>query len=644
MRYLNFRELEIKNLVDLITFVIGIPAFIYLLYVNFFSKEEPLIIRSVIIGIALIIVFLRNPITNTNNTVRWVVDLLHIAFTIFCFGYLFLEGSEIVVYRLGGETNFLDRFIYLPTIYLLLEATRRTTGWAFATVAACLVFYAHFGHYIPGMLNHTYIPFDMMAEICVLNVDGVFGATTHAHISMIWFFLIFGTFLGFTGAGSGFINFAFSLVGKKRGGSAQAAVVSSLLYGTVSGSGVASVASMGTFTIPLMKSGGFPPHVAGGIEAAVAMGAQVTPPVLGGTAFLISAITGITYLTLVKVCAPISLIYFFAIFLFIYCEAGRLGLFGLPAEQVPRLNREIVTKAVIPLTSIVIMIGILIMGYTPRVAGLGATAWVFLLALTQSKIGMKMNPAIFLKCVSESFHSGTALAAILATAGACVAVVNTTGLGVKFAAFVVEAGQSSLLYAILLVMVASLILGMGLPTPAAYIILAILCGPALIKLRMTVLSAHMLIFYYAVFAGLTPPVGIAFMTAAGIAGSKQMPTGLTAIRVAAVGLIAPVLWAYKPALIFFGTGIAIFWTCLTFCIGMTAIVIGFVGYSIKKHLPLPLRVLFLALGIAILFAGFTYQVILIFGYGLLFYIHHFGLTLEPVKRLLKIEGKRTASF
>jgi TRAP transporter 4TM/12TM fusion protein len=638
MRYFNFKELEIKNRVDLITFIIGVPAFIYLLYINFISKEEPLIIRSAVVGLALIIVFLRSPITKKNPVLRWVVDLGHIALTIFCFGYLFLEGSEIVVYRLGGEVNFLDQLIYLPAIYLCFEATRRATGWAFTLVATVLTLYAHFGHSIPGFLNHTHLRFDQVAEAMVLNVDGIFGSTTHAHITMIWFFLIFGTFLATTGAGSGFINFAFSLVGGRRGGAGQAAVVSSLLYGTVSGSGVASVATMGTFTIPLMKSSGYKPHFAGGVEAATAMGAQVTPPVLGGTAFLISAITGITYLTLCEVSAPISLLYFFSIFLCIYFEAGRLGLFGLPKEQVPRFNREIMMKAVIPLTSIIIMIGLLIMGYTPRIAGLGATVWVILLAITQRKIGMKMNPAVFLKCMSEGFHSGASLAAILATAGACVAAVNTTGLGMKFAAFIVQAGQSSLLLAILVVMCASLLLGMGLPTPACYIILAILAGPALIKLGMPILSAHMLIFYYGVFAGLTPPVGIAFMTAAGIAGAKQLETGLQAVKIGFLGLLAPIIWTYKPAIILNGSVPDIFWTFLTTAIGMTATALGFIGYSVNKNINFLLRILFFALGIGIIFTSIGYQVILILIYGVIFYLHHFGFTTAPISRFLG--GKR----
>jgi TRAP transporter 4TM/12TM fusion protein len=643
MRYFNRDELEIKNSVDWVVFLVGIPAFLYLIYVNFVSKEEPLIIRSAIVGIALIIVFLKHPITRKHASVRWIVDLVNIGLTVFIFGYIFLEGSEIVIYRLGGDLTVLDNLVYLPAVYLVLEATRRTTGWAFVLVALALLVYAHFGHLIPGFLNHSPLGFDRMAEIAVLNVDGMFGATTHAHISMIWFFLVFGTFLGVTGAGKGFINFAFSLVGGKRGGAGQAAVVSSLLYGTVSGSGVASVATMGSFTIPLMKGAGYKPHFAGGVEAATAMGAQITPPVLGGTAFLITAITGISYITLCKVCVPISLIYFFCIFLCIYFEAGRLGLLGLPKEQVPKLNREVVTKAVIPLTSIVIMLAALIMGYTPRVAGLAAAGWVVILAITQRKIGMKMTPAIFLKCMSEGFCSGAGLAAILATAGVCVAAVNTTGLGMKFAAMVVEAGSSSLLLAILFVMAASLLLGMGLPTPACYIILAILAGPALVKLGMPLISAHMLIFYYGVFAGITPPVGIAFMAAAGIAGARQLETGMAAVKIGFVGLIAPIIWTYNPAFLFYGSFIEIVWSFLSVAIGTTFVALGFIGYSINKNIGFPLRALFTAWGLGIMFTPFLFQIILICASALLFHFHHFGYKRAAIDNLFKWKKIERAS-
>lgn len=641
MKYLNFKELEIKSRVDLVTFLIGVPAFFYLIYINFFSQQEPIIIRSAVIGISLVIVFLRFPFSEKNVTLRWIVDFVNIVLTLITFGYLYIAGGDLVIYRLGGELNMMDLFVYVPAVYLCLEGTRRATGWAFTTVAAVLVLYAHIGHLIPGFLNHTYLRFDQLAEAIVLNVDGIFGATAHAQISMIWFFLIFGSFLGITGAGSGFINFAFSLVGGRRGGAGQAAVVSSLLYGTVSGSGVASVASMGTFTIPLMKNAGYKPSFAGGVEAAVAMGAQITPPVLGGTAFLISAITGVSYITLCKISAPVSLIYFFCIFLCIYFEAGRLGLFGLPKEQVPKLDKNIILRAVIPLTSIIIMLGLLIMGSTPRVAGLGAVAWVIVLAIAQKKVGMKMNPAVLLKCMAEGFNSGVTLMAILATAGACVAAVNVTGLGMKFAAFVVQAGGTSLIFSIAFVMLAALFLGMGLPTPAVYIIMAILAAPALVKLGVPLISAHMLIFYYGVFAGITPPVGIAFMTAAGIAGAKQMETGIQAVKIGCLGLIAPVVWIYKPALIFAGSIPEILWAFFATAVGASALSISLIGYTIKKNVGTPLRFAIFVVGMGILFAPFIYQLIFISAYGLIFYLHHFGFTMKPIRDRFQIKDKES---
>ena len=623
MRYLNYEALGIKSRVDLVTFLIGIPAFFYLMYVNFIAQQEPLITRSSIVGLALVVLFLRYPSAARNQTLKWVIDLGHIALTIFCFGYVAWDGADIVFYRIGGATTLLDRAVYLPMVYLVLEGTRRATGWAFVSVAAVLLAYGHFGHLLPGTLNHASLPFGMLVEIVVLNVDGMFGATSHAHITMIWFFLMLGVALTVTGAGSGFIDLAFSAFGKRRGGGGQAAVVSSLLYGMVSGSGVASVASMGNFTIPLMKSTGFPAHIAGGIEAATAMGAQVTPPVLGGTAFILSAITGIAYITLVKVTVPLALLYFLCMSVYIYSIAGKLGLHGLPAEQVPPFTARIFKRAFIPLTAIVIMVGILIMGYTPRVAGSAAILWILLIAVTQKKLGMTMNPAVLLKAISEGFNTGVSLMAILATAGVCVGLVNTTGLGIKFSSFIVALGQGNLLLAIVLVMIAALILGMGLPTPAAYTILAILCGPALVKLGMSVLAAHMLIFYYAVFAGLTPPVGIAFMAAAAIANAKQLPTGFAAIKTAAMGLIIPIVWAYKPELIFITDSVILqIWTTLAVALAIPGLVFGFVGYGIRREISIPYRVIFAAFALLIMFTTFIYQVICIFALYSLVYINY----------------------
>jgi TRAP transporter 4TM/12TM fusion protein len=636
MRYFNYRELNIKNKIDLITFLIGIPAFVYLIYANFLSKQEPLIDRAAIVAFALVIVFLKHPFSEKNAVLRWVVDGLHIALALFCYGHLLLTGGDLVLYRLGGELTSTDLFIYLPGTYLCIEATRRATGLPLAIISWCLIAYAHFGHYVPGFFSHAYLDFGRIAEAVFLNVDGVFGATTHTMITMIWFFIMFGVFLEATGAGTAFIDFAYSLTGRRRGGSGLANIFANYLYGFVSGSGVAGVVTLGPFLMPLMKGQGFKPIFTGGLTAAAAMGSQITPPVLGSAAFLISGLTGITYLAICKATVTTAIFYFLSLGLCVYFEAGRLGVLGLPAEQVPRPNRDIMIKALVPLSSIAIMVVILVVGLTPRIAGSGAALWIFAMAFLYRKRGMAMNPAAFLRCLSESFTSGASLAAILATAGACVAVVNTTGIGMKFSALIVSLGQSHLVLALLLVMGASLLLGMGLPTPACYIILAILAGPALVKLGAGVLEAHLLIFYFGVFAGLTPPVGIAFMTAAAMLKAPAFRVGISSVRIALVGLILPFVWIYYPALILNSRSIFdIAWVFFTTAIGIVGLCMVNIGYSINKPLRIWERVLFFLISIPLIFTNDITLIPLLMAFGLLFYVHHYGFTLEPAHRVFR---------
>lgn len=633
MKLFNYKDLGIKNTIDLITFILGFLFCLNLLYQNFFSMLEPLVARSSLVGTALLIVFLRFPFSKKNPILRWAVDGPLLGLILFCYGHIFLTGSDLVVYRLGGLLSKTDLLVYLPGTLFALEATRRATGWPFTIVAGVFLVYAHWGHLIPGYFSHSYLSYGRVAEAVFLNVDGLFGATTMAMIEMIWFFLIFGAFLEVTGAGRAFIEFAFSLTGRRRGGAGQAAVLASLLYGFVSGSGVASVATMGTFTIPLMKSGGYKDYFAGGVESAAAMGAQVTPPVMGGTAFLISAVIGVTYLDICKASLMPAFLYFFCIACCLYFEAGRLGLLGLPREQVPKLDRGRIMRAFVPLSSIGMMVVILVMGYTPRVAAVTATFWLIIVGAIYRE--MKMNPAIFLKGLAEGFNSGASLAAILATAGVCVAVVTSTGVGMKFTALVVEIGHIHLAFAIFIIMVAAVFLGMGLPTPAVYIILAVLAGPALTRLGAPALEAHLLIFYYGVFAGLTPPVGIAFMTAAAIAGAKTFQTGVAAVRIAIVGLILPFIWIYMPSLLLKGSLVEIFWTYLTSLVGIVGLALVNIGYSINKRLKIWERILFFAISIPLIFSSKGYLAILIFIFGLLFYLHHYGFTLVPIGNFFK---------
>jgi len=636
VKYFNYRELQIESKLDLIMFPLCFIFCLFLFYINTFSTLQPHANRGIILGAAIIIVLLRFPFSKTDKKLRWAVDGILIALTTICYGYIIYSADELV-YRLGSP-SIPDLLVYLPGTLLCLEATRRATGPAFAIVASGFIVYAHFGHLVPGYFSHRPFDYSRVAEAIFLGIDGLFGPTTHVMNSMIWYFLIFGTFLVVSGAGNSFMDFAFALTGTRQGGPAQAAVVSSCLFGAVSGSGVANVATTGTFTIPLMKRVGYKPYFAGSVEAAASMGGQITPPVMGGAAFLISAITGIAYITICKAALIPTFFYFFCIFMCVYFKAGQMGLGGLPRDQVPRLDKNLLVRAGIPLSSILMIVAVLVQGFTPRMAALVAIVWMVIVAAIYR--GTKMNLAIVLRGLSEGFKAGAGLAAILATAGVCVGVIYITGIGMKFTALVLMIGQQHLLLAMLLIMLSALFLGMGLPTPAAYLILAILAGPAMIRLGAPVLTAHMLIFYFAVFAGLTPPVGIAYMTAAGIANAPVMKTGLSAFRLAFVGLVMPYLWLFKPGILLHGQVFTVLWTLFVTLIGVSGLSMSLIGYW-KREMHITQRILLFGLSLTMLFSPFYYQIILIFIVSILMLHNKYGFSILRGK-LLEV-GSGTAS-
>jgi TRAP transporter 4TM/12TM fusion protein len=607
MRYFNYKELGLSSAKDAVILLLGLLFCFFLFYVNTRSTWQPHANRGLLLGAALTVVFLKHPFSSRNRILRWAIDGTLIALTVICYGYIVYTAEELV-YRVGFPEP-LDLIVYLPGTLLCLEATRRATGPALAIVGGTFLAYAHFGHLLPGYFSHRPFDYSRVADAVFLGIDGLFGSTTHVMNSMIWFFLIFGSFLAVSGAGKAFMEFAFALTGTWQGGPAQSAVVSSALFGSVSGSGVANVATTGTFTIPLMKRVGYEPYFAGSVEAAASMGGQITPPVMGGTAFLMSGITGIAYISICKAAIVPTFFYFFCLMMCVYFKAGQLGLKGLPRGQVPNFfEKTLLIRAGIPLSSILVIVVVLMMGFTPRMSALAAVAWLVLVAAIYKN--MKMNPAIILRGFSEGFNTGAGLAAILATAGICVGVITITGIGMKFTALVVTIGQHHLLLAVFAVMLASLFLGMGLPTPAAYMILAILAGPAMIKLGASKMTAHLLIFYFAVFAGLTPPVGIAYMTAAGIAGAPSMKTGISAFKIALVGLIMPYLWLYKPGIILNGSMSDILWTFFVTIVGVVGLSMALIGFW-KRQLTMIERLILFAACLAMLFLPFQFQLILL---------------------------------
>ncbi len=607
MKYLNFQELDIKNRVEVIVFIISIVFCLVLQWVNMYSTLQPWANRAMILAAAVIVIFLSFPFSKKNPVLRWTVDGILIALTLWSYGYMVVT-AETILCRLGMP-GLHDQAVYLPGALLCLEATRRSASPALAAVGAAFILYAHFGHWIPGFFSHRPFDYGRIAEAVFLGIDGLFGCTTYIMNSMVWQFIIFGAFLAVTGAGKAFIDFAFALTGRRQGGPAQAAIVASAMFGSVSGSGVANVATTGTFTIPFMKRVGYKPHFAGAVEAAASMGGQITPPVMGSGAFLMAGLTGIAYLLICKAAIIPATMYFTCLLFAVYLEAGKLGLRGLSRDEVPSLREGgILFRAAIPLSAIVIIVVVLLLGRTPRMAAIAGTLWVILLGFLYKS--MAMNPAVILRGLAQGFKSGAPIAAVLAVSGVCVGIITITGIGMKFSTLVVTIGQHHLVLALFCVMIATIFLGMGLPTPAAYIIMAIVAGPGLEKLGAPPLLAHLIIFYFAVFAGETPPVGIAFITAAGIAKAPAMKTGLVSFRFALVGLTLPYIWLFKPGMILQAPWYECIWTICVTAVGIIGLSMINIGFWKRKIVILP-RLMLFATSITMLFVDFYVQVILL---------------------------------
>ena len=607
-------NLGVKGGTGWITFFIGLVFVFVLHWVNTpslpYSTLQPWGNFSLIFMAAFVVVLLSYPFSSQNAVLRWCVDGPLILMALVSFGYMLFTSNDIP-YRLG-DPDLLDLVMYPIAVLVILECTRRTTGLSLVIVALVFIAYAHFGQFIPGHFGHAPLDYSRITDAIFLGVDGIFGTTTRTMVTIIWYFLIFGSFLQVTGAGEAFIDLALSIGGRWQGGPAQTAVIASSLFGTISGSGVANVATIGSFTIPLMKSVGYRPYFAGAIEAAASMGGQIMPPVMGSGAFLMSGITGIAYLTICRAAILPAIFYYLCIGVCIYFEAGRLGLSGLPIEKIPKLfSKDLLLRAGVPLSSIGCVVLILYLGRTPRVSAAGAIVWMSFAAFIASFFtkGITINLSRILKGLSNGFNQGAGLAAILACAGICVGVIYFTGIGVKFSNVVLSIGANNLLLALFMLMIAALFLGMGLPTPAAYLILAIMAGPALKKLGVPLLHGHLLIFYYAVFAGLTPPVGIAYMAAAGIADAPQLKTGLTAFfKLAFVGIVLPFLWIYKPEVILEGSAAAIFLSIITNCIGIWGFAMAVIGYW-KHRMNLPFRIFLFVLSMLALFGSPLVEVV-----------------------------------
>ncbi len=528
--------------------LIGIGLSLFELYTAGIVAMTAMRHRAVFLTSILVIAFLTRPLHSKAGrdrlNVALIADLLLVVLSIAVGAYIFIDLDGI--FDRQGDWSQWDLAAGIALIFLVLEATRRVIGLNLTLIAFGFLLFGYFGPYMPEILVHKGYSIERMATTLSLTTEGIFGLPIGVAATFVFIFILFGAFLDKTGAGNFFIDLAYSVTGRFSGGPAKTAVVASGFMGSVAGSAVANVVATGSFTIPMMKKIGYKPHVAAAVEASASTGGQLMPPIMGAGAFLMAEFTQTPYLEIVKIAFIPAVLYFFSVILFVHLEAQKLGIWGLPKEVLPRIGQTL-KNGIHFIVPVAILIAVLIMNYSPMMAGFIAILAVYCTALTrkQSRISFKT----LLKTLEQGALNAVVVAVACAAAGIIVGVVNLTGTGLRFSSLVVSLSQGIPLLALGLVAFTSLLLGMGLPVTASYIVLVILAGPGLMDLGIPLLTAHMIVFWYSQDANVTPPVALESFAASGIAGSSPMRTAFTSWKLAKGLYIIPVIMAYHPLLL-----------------------------------------------------------------------------------------------
>ncbi|MBI3128673.1 MAG: TRAP transporter permease [Candidatus Tectomicrobia bacterium] len=539
----------------------------FYIYSAVFGVAAPQWHRGLYLGLTFGMAFLLFPLRGASPAGRpSAFDMAFAALSLGAVGY-WIWQYEGLAYRAGDYTG-LDYYVSIAGVLLSLEACRRVTGMAMSVVAVGALLFAYFGPYFPEMLAHRGVPVRRLAEYLFLTDDGVFGVMTNVMATYVLIFMYLGSFMARSGAGKFFIDFPLALMGRAVGGPAKVAVFSSAIFGSISGASVANIVATGTFTIPLMKRTGFKPHVAAAIENTASTGGQLLPPVMGVGAFIMAELTGISYGHIALVAAIPALLYYLSIGIMVHCEAKRLGLRGLPEGEV-RPAGAVLREGwfhAIPLSLLMLF---LYAGYSPPYcAGVAVGATVLVSWLNRDP-GLRMGP----RGVWDALIDGSASSLIVgATAGAIgiiVGVVSLTGLGLKLSNIIVSLAGSSLLAAVFLVALASLVLGMGLPITASYLVLAVLAVPALAEFGVPVLAAHMIVFWLSQDSNFTPPVCLGAYVAASIAGADPWKTGWASLKFGKMLYVMALLFAYT-SILFTGTLEQSLWAVFSALVGTVA--------------------------------------------------------------------------
>jgi TRAP transporter 4TM/12TM fusion protein len=527
---------------------------------------------------------------------KWLALMAHglvaVVFALITWRWLqvMLEQEEFFV-----EISVFDDLLGWVAFAILGYLTWRHFGWPMLFV------YLAFAAYVvaPGPVGGAAEAWSRVAENLWYSTDGVFGRPVEVVSRIVLIFIVFGAVLQASGAGEVLLKIAFAATGRLVGGPAHAAIVGSAMFGTMSGAAVANVVSTGVFTIPIIKKAGFKPRFAGAVEAAASTGGQIMPPVMGAVAFLMADITGIPYLEIVVAAAIPAIMYYLSLFIVVLIESRRLGIGAVPVDQRERLTGRDWLRSIALWIPLGVIIAVLVTGRTPQNAGFAALIAASILSLLLFPEFRSLRRIV--GALVAAGHTMAILMIIVAAIGLVVGIINMTGIGLQFAEAIVSVSGESLAISLLLVMLASLVMGMGVPPGAAYLIIALVMGPALQRLGLPMVAAHLFVFYFGVLSVITPPVALAAFAAAPIAGSKPMETGLEAVRLSIAGFMIPFIFVYHADILLIEgvEPLALLWTLVAYLIATWSLASGIAGFDAAR-LPFWERPLRIVAGLAAL--------------------------------------------
>lgn len=582
-------------------FLIGLATTCYYLYVATWGTFSPALDRSLFIYAGVALAICVHPLARTIPARAFdVVFLLAVTYATFRFNdrYLYFAENE------GFDIGDFDMTVGWIMILGVIEGGRRALGMAMAIISGVFLLFLYFGDWVPWPFVHSGFDLRQIATALYAQTDGLYGSITYVLASNLFLFLVFGTFLIRSGASDYFTDLCLSFLGTRPGGGAKAAVGSSFITASISGSASANVAITGSITIPIMMKTGYRPAVAAGIEAAASTGGTIMPPVMGASAFIMVALTGFSYGTIVIAATIPALLYFLNVYLQVHFYARRNGLKGLPAEDCPSF-RDTLKKGWAYLVPIAVVVVMVYLDYSLRRIGMLAIVSVIAASWLTPR---PMGPRAIVVALAEGAKSSLPIIAIAGPVSIIAGAVLLPGTGIRITGMIIDLAESNLAFTVMFIFVIGYILGMGLSVIPAYVILATLAAPALIQLGIPVMAAHLLVLWWGQASNVTPPVALAAYMAAGISKQRLWPVCNVAMVKAMAIFYLPVLFVYQPGLLLQGSVWSIVITIASLALGGLAISAGIEGFYYAR-LSLAARVLSIVIGIVLVLTHGVYALI-----------------------------------